>query len=179
VLVLVFFMNVFVLLYFLVNKGLVTDFSEPPNLFAISINSPPNPMMSGSCGAGPEGKQYSIKFGVEMENEHLFMTDKAEGLYGASGRGALREGVHSFRDLFGRVKGRKDAGKFEQIREEGGVEMGDVMSAGGISRDTSYRAYGSENAMNTEGDTLSPLGSDKRVDLSKKFSVLAKRKSNL
>jgi hypothetical protein len=71
-----FLLNVFVLIYLLINKGLVTDFSEPPNLFSLAVNSPPSHLLAGSCGGGPHGKQYQVNWGIETEGQHLFMTDK-------------------------------------------------------------------------------------------------------
>lgn len=73
VLLLVFLMNIFVLVYFLFHRGLVTDFSEPPNLFALAVNSPPSQALAGSCGGGPEGKQYMVNWFVNHEGEHLYM----------------------------------------------------------------------------------------------------------
>lgn len=73
VLILVFLMNIFVLVYFLFHRGLVTDFSEPPNLFALAVNSPPSQALAGSCGGGPEGKQYTVNWFVNHEGEHLYM----------------------------------------------------------------------------------------------------------
>jgi hypothetical protein len=73
VLILVFLMNIFVLIYFIIHRGLVTDFSEPPNLFALAVNSPPSHVLAGSCGGGPEGKQYMVNWFVNHEGNHLFM----------------------------------------------------------------------------------------------------------
>jgi hypothetical protein len=73
VLLLVFLVNVFVLIYFLFHRGLVTDFTEPPNLFALAVNSPPSHVLAGSCGGGPEGKHYSVNWFVNHEGNHLFM----------------------------------------------------------------------------------------------------------
>lgn len=73
VLFLVFIMNIFVLIYFILHRGLVTDFSEPPNLFALAVNSPPSHVLAGSCGGGPEGKQYMVNWFVNHEGNHLFM----------------------------------------------------------------------------------------------------------
>ena len=73
ILFLVFVMNIFVLIYFLLHRGLVTDFSEPPNLFALAVNSPPSHALAGSCGGGPEGKQYMVNWFVNHEGSHLFM----------------------------------------------------------------------------------------------------------
>lgn len=73
ILLLVFLMNIFVLIYFILHRGLVTDFSEPPNLFALAVNSPPSHVLAGSCGGGPEGKQYMVNWFVKHEGSHLFM----------------------------------------------------------------------------------------------------------
>ncbi|KAF2447243.1 hypothetical protein P171DRAFT_430154 [Karstenula rhodostoma CBS 690.94] len=73
ILFLVFLMNILVLAYFLFHKGLVTDFSEPPNLFALAVNSPPSQLFAGSCGGGPGGKQYVVNWFVNSEGDHLYM----------------------------------------------------------------------------------------------------------
>ncbi|KAF2711947.1 hypothetical protein K504DRAFT_372170 [Pleomassaria siparia CBS 279.74] len=73
ILLLVFLLNIFVLIYFLLHRGLVTDFSEPPNLFALAVNSPPSHTFAGSCGGGPEGKQFTVNWFVNTEGDHLFM----------------------------------------------------------------------------------------------------------
>ena len=73
ILFLVFLLNVFVFVYFLAHRGLVTDFSEPPNLFTLAVNSPPSHLLAGSCGGGPEGKQYQVNWFVNTEGDHLYM----------------------------------------------------------------------------------------------------------
>lgn len=73
ILFLVFLMNILVLAYFLFHQGLVTDFSEPPNLFALAVNSPPSHLFAGSCGGGPGGKQYVVNWFVNTEGDHLYM----------------------------------------------------------------------------------------------------------
>jgi hypothetical protein len=73
VLALVFVMNIGVLVYFILHRGLVTDFTEPPNLFALAVNSPPSHVLAGSCGGGPEGKHYMVNWFVNHEGNHLFM----------------------------------------------------------------------------------------------------------
>jgi hypothetical protein len=120
VLLAVFLCNVLVVVYFVVFGEFVTDFSEPLNLFALAINSPPSQYMRGSCGAGPDGDQFTLKWGVEMEHEHLFIADRqtATSPYGATqvlldnagpaggdggdiGRGSgIAEGKQSWSDLF-------------------------------------------------------------------------------
>lgn len=78
VLVVVFVINVICLGYFVTHKGLVTDFSEPPNLFSLAVNSPPSGVMAGSCGGGPHGKQYGVPWHVNAEGDHLFMENSAD-----------------------------------------------------------------------------------------------------
>ena len=67
VLLLVFAANVFCLLYFFLRSGLVTDYTEPQNLFALAVNSPPSENLRGSCGAGPKADQLNIPFHVGLE----------------------------------------------------------------------------------------------------------------
>jgi hypothetical protein len=73
VLFLVFLMNIIVLAYFVCHNGLVTDFSEPPTLFALAVNSPPSHVLAGSCGGGPKGKQFTVGWFVNNEGDHLYM----------------------------------------------------------------------------------------------------------
>lgn len=120
VLVAVFLLNVLVLIYFLVNRGLVTDFSEPQNLFSLAINSPPNRAMGGSCGAGPEGTQYAIKWAVEMEGEHLYITDKQRTYPIGQPGGTIRGGTGGtpwYSNIF-----RRRGGKYNQAPSE--IELG-------------------------------------------------------
>lgn len=56
--------NVLVLTWLVLNHGLVTDFCDPANMFSLTINSPPSHLFAGSCGCGPEGKQYQAKWYV-------------------------------------------------------------------------------------------------------------------
>ena len=86
VLFFVFLTNVFVIVYMLVYRGLVTDFSDPPNLFSIAVNSPPNELLAGSCGGGPESEQYRVNWKVECEDQHLFMAGEAPPSYGSTGK---------------------------------------------------------------------------------------------
>jgi hypothetical protein len=81
VLIIVFVTNVFCLVYFFIRSGLVTDYSEPQNLFALAVNSPASHRLSGSCGAGPEGGQFSIDWHVSQEEEsgHFFIKEGHRG----------------------------------------------------------------------------------------------------
>jgi hypothetical protein len=66
-------LNIFMLGYFIVQPGLVTDFSQPPQLFALAMNSPPTRALAGSCGGGLEGKQYKIGWSINHQGRHLSM----------------------------------------------------------------------------------------------------------
>ena len=70
VLVAVFLTNCFCLVYLIWTirgEGQVTDYTEPQNLFALAINSPPSRSLSGACGAGPEGDMLGKKWEVDMQ----------------------------------------------------------------------------------------------------------------
>jgi hypothetical protein len=71
-------LNVFMLGYFIVQPGLVTDFSQPPQLFALAMNSPPTRALAGSCGGGPEGKQYKVSWSINHQGRHLSMEPASE-----------------------------------------------------------------------------------------------------
>lgn len=74
----VFIINIMCLAYFISQNGLVTDFSEPLNLFSLAVNSPPSDLMAGSCGAGPKGHQFKAAWYVNAAGEHLFMENKVD-----------------------------------------------------------------------------------------------------
>lgn len=119
ILVLVFLMNIFVLAYFLFHKGLVTDFSEPPNLFALAVNSPPSHLFAGSCGGGPGGKQYVVNWFVNSEGDHLYMEpgQSAEQEKAAMG-GAMATGhVHAAPPAAKKTKEPKGPGFFAGMRQ--------------------------------------------------------------
>ena len=82
VLLLVFATNAFCLVYFFLRSGLVTDYSEPQNLFALAVNSPPSERLSGSCGAGPEGSQLNVDWHVSQEesSNHFFIMEGNRGM---------------------------------------------------------------------------------------------------
>ena len=75
ILFLTFATNVICLVYFIGRQGLVTDFIEPQNLFALSLNSPPSRALDGACGGGPEGQQLLMNWHVRMdpEREHFYI----------------------------------------------------------------------------------------------------------
>lgn len=51
-------------------EGQVTDYTEPQNLFALAINSPPSRHLAGACGAGPKAGQFKANWFVGMEHGH-------------------------------------------------------------------------------------------------------------
>ena len=75
----IFFINLLCLIYFISQNGLITDFSEPLNLFSLAVNSPPSEMMAGSCGGGPRGEQFRGRWFVGQAGEHLFMESGVDG----------------------------------------------------------------------------------------------------
>lgn len=76
----IFFTNIFCLAYFIVHHGLVTDFIEPQNLFALSLNSPPSHVLEGSCGGGPEPEQLKTNWHIRLERDrdHFLIESKDE-----------------------------------------------------------------------------------------------------
>lgn len=56
--------NVLCLAYLLLHSGLVTDFTEPQNLFALAMNSPPSIRLKGACGGGPVKGHFSALWQV-------------------------------------------------------------------------------------------------------------------
>jgi hypothetical protein len=93
VLILVFATNVFVLVYLCVRRGQVTDFTEPQNLFALSINSPASQRLAGACGGGPEGPQWSVPWFVDVgATDHVFLRNHEDDY------ADLKQGLHSRND---------------------------------------------------------------------------------
>lgn len=69
ILVVVALINLFCFVYFSLHSGLLTDYTEPQNLFTLAINSPPSESLAGSCGAGPERSQLQTDWFVRHDNE--------------------------------------------------------------------------------------------------------------
>lgn len=80
VLALVFAINLFCLLYLFLRSGLVTDYTEPQNLFALAINSPPSAQLTGSCGGGPEKRDVVVPWRVAYapSANHYFFEEAAD-----------------------------------------------------------------------------------------------------
>ncbi|KAJ5107542.1 hypothetical protein N7456_004217 [Penicillium angulare] len=60
----------------------ITDFTEPQNLFALAVNSPPSSRLTGACGCGPTGSQMKERWfiGMEETDEHYYIRAKADGM---------------------------------------------------------------------------------------------------
>lgn len=86
----VFALNVVALLYFALHKTWYTDFSEPPNLFSLAVNSPPSEAFAGCCGTGPQGRDYRVAWTLEQDDGHVFVHSggRREGDGGVVGAGA-------------------------------------------------------------------------------------------
>ncbi|CAG8976960.1 hypothetical protein HYALB_00010942 [Hymenoscyphus albidus] len=82
VLFLAFAINFFCLFFLFWYPGLVTDFTEQENLFALAMNSPPASRLSGSCGTGPEGEQLTINFQVHKDegSQHYYIVDPGRNM---------------------------------------------------------------------------------------------------
>ncbi|KAF5614222.1 uncharacterized protein FSUBG_102 [Fusarium subglutinans] len=93
ILVLVFAINLFCLGYFIMRSGLVTDFTEPQNLFSLAINSPPSKSFHGSCGGGPEKRHLVVPWKVAYapSANHYFFQDNSPGKETSEGLSTARE----------------------------------------------------------------------------------------
>ncbi|KAI1756400.1 hypothetical protein F4782DRAFT_550214 [Xylaria castorea] len=61
-------------------KGLVTDYTEPQNLFALAVNSPPSRALAGSCGRGPDASEMGVSWhvGYTAGANHYFFEEEEE-----------------------------------------------------------------------------------------------------
>lgn len=77
VLITVFVINIGCLVWFFIRSNFITDFTEPENLFCISLNSPPSQRLEGACGGGPEKEQIATKWTIRMdkEREHYYVEE--------------------------------------------------------------------------------------------------------
>lgn len=74
VLIVVFAMSVLILAYFLFHRYWYTDFSEPTHLFTLALQSPSSDKIAGSCATGPIGEQYNIRWQVDTDHGHYYVT---------------------------------------------------------------------------------------------------------
>lgn len=119
VLFLVFITNIVCLVYFIMKNGLVTDYTETANLFALSINSGPSNGLAGSCGRGPQGPMWGLRWFVKMEEQsgHFYIAEGEDPRNNANG---------SKRTTFGRrMKGDRSASGIELVHHgDGHTEHG-------------------------------------------------------
>ncbi|KAM7209173.1 hypothetical protein V8F20_000511 [Naviculisporaceae sp. PSN 640] len=56
----------------------LTDYTDPPNLFALAINSPPSEAMKGCCGGRLNGEVLSIPYGIGYSGpaNHYYFEEK-------------------------------------------------------------------------------------------------------
>jgi hypothetical protein len=99
VLVLVFAINLYCLIYLIMCSGAVTDFTEPQNLFALAINSPPSVQMQGSCGGGPEKRDLVVPWKISYAPgiNHYFFEEANDQPW--RGKYAKEAAMSSSRDL--------------------------------------------------------------------------------
>ncbi|KAG6094585.1 hypothetical protein E4U31_006198 [Claviceps sp. LM219 group G6] len=73
--------NFFCFFIIYLNKStMVTDFTEPQNLFTLAMNSPPTTQLKGSCGGGPEKGDLMVPWRVAYAStpQHYFLTEANE-----------------------------------------------------------------------------------------------------
>ncbi|OTB01421.1 hypothetical protein M426DRAFT_25589 [Hypoxylon sp. CI-4A] len=81
VLGLVLLINIACLLYILFYRtGLVSDYTEPQNLFALTLNSPPSAALAGSCGHGPDSAEMVVPWRVAYSStaNHYFFEEACD-----------------------------------------------------------------------------------------------------
>ncbi|KAL0465503.1 hypothetical protein QR685DRAFT_131227 [Neurospora intermedia] len=82
ILIMGFLLNLFCLVHLFIQlKGRpLTDFTDPANLFALAINSPPSQALSGTCGGGPTGYQLDVpwRIGYSEQSNHYFFEEATE-----------------------------------------------------------------------------------------------------
>ncbi|KAI0012649.1 hypothetical protein F4779DRAFT_632858 [Xylariaceae sp. FL0662B] len=79
VLAFVFVLNLVCLAHLVARPGLVSDYTEPQNLFAVAVNSPPSRALAGSCGHGPDAAQMVVPWRVAYAPgaSHYFFDEAA------------------------------------------------------------------------------------------------------
>jgi len=60
------------------HPGLVTDFTQPAQLFALAENSPPTQVLARSCGDGPEGKDYELRWFIGHEEGYGYIVPESK-----------------------------------------------------------------------------------------------------
>lgn len=93
----VFLINMICLGYLIFAYGMVTDYTEPRNMFALAINSPPSRQLDGSCGGGPHGHELHVPWHVsyaETANHYFFEEEVVRPRHGKMGPEAASSGTN-------------------------------------------------------------------------------------
>ncbi|KAK3945909.1 hypothetical protein QBC46DRAFT_402992 [Diplogelasinospora grovesii] len=131
VLLLVFLLNLLCLFHFALHLGgrLLTDYTEPANLFALAVNSPPSVQLRGSCGGGPADSELVVpwRVGYEPAANHYFFEEastqrrrrrrggRTGGIRGTGGRGKRGDFAASGDSIMGLVA--RDTGESLNFEE--------------------------------------------------------------
>lgn len=84
-------LNIVALVYFLMHRDWYADLSEPINLFSLAMNSPPSKELAGSCGGGPQGKQFCSQWKLHESGGHVYM-ESVESVPSNGGSSGLKRG---------------------------------------------------------------------------------------
>lgn len=76
VLIFVCILNIISLVYFLYQRSMITDFSEPLNMFSLAVNSPPSDIMAGTGRSGPAGRHYKVPWYVSTDGHDLYLENR-------------------------------------------------------------------------------------------------------
>lgn len=64
------------------SSGLVTDMTEPQHMFALAINSPPSEQMYGTCGPGPEDRDFTVPWRIKLtkaeQGDHYYFDEASK-----------------------------------------------------------------------------------------------------
>ncbi|KAI1140284.1 hypothetical protein F5Y05DRAFT_424213 [Hypoxylon sp. FL0543] len=119
VLALVFVINVACLLYVaFFRPGLVSDYTEPQNLFAVAVNSPPSAALAGSCGHGPDsaGMVAPWRVGYSAAANHYFFEEAAESKKRGGPADTARQSVASGSELLSPYSGRFRGANYDNYK---------------------------------------------------------------
>ncbi|OAA65033.1 hypothetical protein ISF_04443 [Cordyceps fumosorosea ARSEF 2679] len=78
ILVIMFILNCLCLVYIIIYRKPVTDFTDAHNLFVLALNSAPSDEIKGSCGGGPEGIDWVVpwRVGLNKANHYFIETNR-------------------------------------------------------------------------------------------------------
>ncbi|KAI5287139.1 hypothetical protein KEM52_001726 [Ascosphaera acerosa] len=72
----------------------ITDFTEPQNMFALAMNSPPTVRLAGACGVGPDRAQWRQGWKIDLEHrtQHYFIRPSHDVRYSVLEKAAAESG---------------------------------------------------------------------------------------